>query len=348
MVSIKQYLNGTSLEISLRRAVALLVEKIGDCAVEDNPEELDNFRREIRGVHDALTPNLPADNLAILAGSAAETLETYNRRITRAIVRRDAAYRAFFGMFQDGLTRLAGENAECIQSLRRMNEEWEAGAGLGNPQSLKVQLNNCVDGILETFEREKAASQALIEKLRIQVESLRPPPVAAARSQADRATGLFNRKDCIAAIREAIKCGTRHYAVVMVVNRVQPISARLGREAGDWMLARFREFVASQLEASDRLFHWSGSAMVAILERHQAFDQVRAVVRRMLDNPLQGTWDGGGRSVLIPLSAVWAVVTIDTTPETTEKRIQAFAASHGSPNPVAEMASAGSTSIRPG
>ncbi len=333
MVSIKQYLNATSLEVTLRQAVALLVEKIGDCAVEDDPEELDNFRREISGVHVALTPDLPAENLLVLAGSAAETLEAYNRQIVRTIVRRDGAYQAIIRMFQDGLTRMAGENTDCVESLRRMNEEWESGAGFRNPPSLRLQLNGCLDGMLEAFGREKAASKALIEKLQIQVESLRPPPAAATRRQVDRATGLLNRKDCIAAIGEAIECGTRHYAVVMIVNRFQPISARLGREAGDWMLAQFGEFVESQLQASDRLFHWSGPAVVAILERQQSFDQVRAAVRRMLDNPLQKTWDSGGRSVLIPLSAVWSVVMIDSTAEATEKRIQAFAAIHGCPGP---------------
>jgi GGDEF domain-containing protein len=340
MVSIKQYLNGTSLEISLRQAVALLVEKIGDSAVEDDPEELDNFRGEISGVRDALTHYPPAENLLILARSAAETLEAYNRRITRSIVRRDGTYQAIIRMFQDGLTRIAGENTACAESLRRMNEEWESGAGFKNPPSLKLHLSNCLDGILETFERERAASKALIGKLQIQVEraqaeraqveSLRPPAGATGR-QVDRATELLSRDDCIAAVREAIERGTRHYAVVMIVNRFRPISARLGREAGEWMLARFGEFVASQLPASDRLFHWSGAGVVAILDRQQSFDQVRALVRRMLDRPLQETWDSGGRSVLIPLSAVWSVVVIDTTAEATEKRIQAFAAIHGCP-----------------
>jgi GGDEF domain-containing protein len=342
MVSIKQYLNGTSLEISLRQAVALLVGKIGECAVEDDPEELDNFRGEISGVRDALTPDLPAENLLILAGSAVETLEAYNRQVTRTIVRKDSAYQTIIRMFQDALVKIAGENAECVQNLRSMNEEWESGAGFRNPPSLKLQLNNCLDAILEGFERERAASKALIEKLQIQVESLRPSAPASSRRQVDGATGLLRRtgllprNDCTAAIREAIDRGTRHYAVVMVVNRFQPISARLGSEAGDWMLARFGAFVESQLQVSDQMFRWSGAGVVAILERQQSFDQIRVVVRRILDNPLQETWDSAGRSVLIPLSAVWSVIMIDSTAEATEKRIQAFAASHGCPAPAAE------------
>ena len=349
MVSIKQYLNGTSLEVSLRQAVALLIEKIADCAVADDPKELDNFRRELIGVRDALTPDLPGENLLILAGSAVETLEVYNRQISRTIARRDGTYQAIIKMFQDGLARMAGENTECVESLRSMNEEWESGAGFRNPPSLKLQLSSCLDGILGAFDREKAASKALIEKLQIQVEKvsaeraqvegLHPPPAAATRRQAVRATGLLAREDCIAAIREAIERGTRHYALVMIVNRVQPISARLGREAGDWMLARFGEFVEGQLQAPDRLFHWSGPVIVAILERQQSFDQVRTIVRRMLDNPVQETWDSGGRSVLIPLSAVWSIVAINSTAEATEKRIQSFTASHGCPDPAAETTS---------
>ena len=342
MVSIKQYLNGTSLEISLRQAVALLVRKIGECAVEDEPDELDNFRREISGVHDALTPDLPAENLLILAGSAAETLEAYNRQVSRAIVRRDSAYQAIIRMFQDGLEKIASGDPESLQNLRSINGEWESGAGFRNPPSLKPRLSTCLDAILDGFAREKAASKALIEKLRIQVESLRPAAAASSLRQVDGATGqphrtgLLPQKDCTAAIVEAIERGTRHYAVVMVVNRFHPISVRLGSEAGDWMLARFGEFVENQLQPSDRMFRWSGAAVVAILERQQSFDQVRVVVRRMLDNPLQETWDSAGRSVLIPLSAVWSVIMLNSTAEATEKRIQDFAASHGCPVPAAD------------
>jgi hypothetical protein len=69
--------------------------------------------------------------------------------------------------------------------------------------------------------------------------------------------------------------------------------------------------------------------MVAILERAQALDQVRGVVKRMLETPINKTYDVNGRTIFIPISAAWSAIMLTTTPDATEKQIQKFIASQG-------------------
>jgi hypothetical protein len=67
--------------------------------------------------------------------------------------------------------------------------------------------------------------------------------------------------------------------------------------------------------------------MVAVLERAKALDEVRALVRRMLDKPLDETYEIDGRSILIPISAAWSIFMLTSEPGAAEKQIQAFIAS---------------------
>jgi GGDEF domain-containing protein len=322
-------LSGNGTENTLRQVAALLLAKIGESVVQDDPGALNTFRGEMSAVCKALTPDLPPENLLVLAGSATEVLETYNRQITRTLGRQNKAYQAIIRMFQDSLVKIAGANTECVQSLNSIGKDLERGIGFKDLLSLKAQLDNCLSGLVKAAEHEKNTSKALIEKLQIEIESFHKPAPKLPQGKVDAAGGPLVQKDCVAAIKDAIDRGTRHYAVVMVVNRVQPISARFGREAGDWMLARFKEYVETELTPSDRLFRWIGPAMVAILERPQPLDQVRGLIRRMLDSPLQKTYDSGGRSVLITLSAAWSVITLASTPEATEQQIETFIGAHG-------------------
>ncbi|HVV43989.1 MAG TPA: GGDEF domain-containing protein, partial [Bryobacteraceae bacterium] len=195
-------------------------------------------------------------------------------------------------------------------------------------QSLKMHLGSCLSSLRTEIEREKTASEALIEKLQAQLGSFRDPERTPPVQQLDPVTELPGVEDCRIAFRQAVEAGTRHYAVAMVVNRVQRINARFGREAGNRMLCRFKEHVEHQFFASDRLFRWTGPAIVALLERAEAFDLVRAQVRRMLDAPVEENYEIGERSVLIPISAAWSLSML-TSAEATEQQIQTFVASQG-------------------
>ena len=327
MLSMKRYLRQSGNENTLWQAFTPIIEKLGESAVECDPQELVSLRKEINAIHEALTPDLPDENALVLAKAATQALEAYNKRITKTVSRQTSDFQAIIKMLQTGLLAIAGEKPDSVQALTRIGEELDCGAGFKDLQSLKLRLSQCLSGLGTEIEREKTASNAVIEKLQIEIERVHASGGESLHRIVDLPTGLLCQEDCIAAIEKAIDKGTRHYAVTMVVNRVQPVNARFGRDAGDWMLSRFKNHVETLLlTPGDRLFRWTGPAMVAILERPQPVDHVRALVRRALETLIDETYEVAGRSILIPISAAWSVFMITPARDASEKQIQAFIA----------------------
>jgi GGDEF domain-containing protein len=327
VLGMKRYLRNSGNENTLWESFAPIIEKLGQSAVECDPQELASLRTEIGAIHEALTPDLPDENALVLAKSAVQALEVYNKRITRTVSKQTSEFQAIVKMLQLGLLAIAGEKSDSFQALTKIGEEMDCGTGFKDLQSLRLRLSQCLSGLRTEIEREKSASNAVIEKLQIEIERVHASGGESRHRSVDLPTGLRCQEDCIAAIEGAIDKGTRHYAAVMVVNRVQPVNARFGRDAGDWMLSRFKHHVETRLLTSgDRLFRWTGPAMVAILERPQPIDHVRALVKRALETLIDETYEVAGRSILIPISAAWSVFMITPAPDASEKQIQAFIA----------------------
>jgi GGDEF domain-containing protein len=329
MVSIKRYLNLSSVEEKPGTALSLVLQRLCDMAVEWDADETEEFRDEMDRITGGLSPDLPQKEQLVVAEAAMQAVESHNRRIVQMVEKQYASFQAIIRMLGDTIVRIAGDNVESVQDLQRIGEEFDKGAGFRDLPSLRHHLNLCLPGLRSEIERRQIADKALIERLQVELERNAGAGTPRARKRVDAATGLPGPQECMQTVREVIARGTRHYAVMMVVNRVEPIVARFGKEAGDWMLGRFREYVETQFEETDLLFRWSGPAIVAIIERAQTFEQVRAFVKRIFETPINETIDVNGRSVFVPITAAWSAFMICATPETTEKQIQKFIAGQG-------------------
>lgn len=148
---------------------------------------------------------------------------------------------------------------------------------------------------------------------------------------ADPVTGLPKQKAAEIALQELAGRPGKHFVVTAVVNRLQPINARFGHEVGDQVLQTFKGSFEKQLTPNDRLFRWTGPALVAILDRGDTLEQVRTEVRKMLDAPTGNKmFDVGGRQVLIPVTAAWSVFMLIPPFTTAARQIQTFIAAQGS------------------
>jgi len=330
MVSIKRFLD-TSAETALRQAVDVLVEGVADSAAIRSvlPAE-DGFRAEIRQITGPLTPDLPVENVLALAKSAVAARNAFDRRLANAVEKQAADFQVIIRMLQESLAKVAGERAAAVEGFSRIGEELQRGTAFKDLPALKQHLSGCLANLKTEIERERTASRELIEKLQTQVGNLRGPVLTELPPHAGGSGELGGQSDCIAAIEHLIHAGVRCFAVVMVVNRVQRINARFGRDAGDRMLSRFSQNARDVFSESDRLFRWQGPAFVALLERTEPFDRVRAQIKRMLDTPIQESYEISGRSVLIPISAAWSLMLINPPITGLEKQIETFIASQGS------------------
>jgi GGDEF domain-containing protein len=364
MISLKRYLNANGEEtLLLRQVVALLISKIGSSAVRCDLAEFEAFTTNIKRISQALAPDLTPENLMIQAEAAVQDLTAYNTRIARLLDSQRSDVTHILGMLQDTVVNIAGENIRSAKRLQEITAELEKSGLVTDLRVLKGRLTECLTGLREEMLQQKAEAAITIENLQVTIERSRgsvvvataasnsgPPErgrssiLAAAANrpgQADHdresvvATAgnspapvaiLICRDAALAAMKTAINGGTRHYAVVMVVNRIQMINARFGQKIGDHMLAGFKEHMTKQLSGSDKLFPWTGPAFVAILERPESLESVRLQMKRLLDAKIEISYSGDGRSVLIPISAVWLTLPLTSSADA-DKQIQTFIAS---------------------
>jgi GGDEF domain-containing protein len=332
MISLKHYFNASGeetsfaqVETSLRQTVSLLVSAMGSSAVDGDLAEFPDFRAEIEQIRDGLTPDLPPENLMDLAETAARTLTGYNKRVKALLVGQGSEVKHILKMLQDTVINIAGENTRSGKRLHEITLELEQGGAITDLRVLKGRLTDCLKDLREETLQQKTEAAGTMLKLQMTIEQSRGA-VAKAGTSLDPVTGLPGRDEALIAMQAAIDGGVRQYAVIMVVNRVQMVNARFGHEVGDRMLVVFKEHMAKQLSSRDRLFRWAGPAFVAILERDVPLGIVRLLAKRMMEAKIEVDYSGDGRSVLIPVSAVWSALPL-TSASDADKQIQTFVAS---------------------
>ena len=325
MISLKRYLNASGEDSPLRLVVSLLITRMGSTAVAAVPSDLVALVRDLRQIHDALTPDLTPESLRVLAEEAAQVLTTYNHGIERLLASQGSEVKHILALLQETVIGIAGENTRSGKRLQEITEELEKSGAITDLRVLNGRLAECLKGLREETLQRKADAAVVMEKLQMTIERGRATLVAQPGNLLDTVTGLPGRDDAIAAMQNAVDGGTRHYAVVMVVHRVETINSRFGIDVGDLMMAGFKDHLKKQLSAADRLFRWGGPALVAIIERPEPLSTVLAQIRRLLDARVEVNYSGNGKSVLIPLSASWAAFPIASTADA-DKQVQAFIA----------------------
>jgi GGDEF domain-containing protein len=328
MVSLKEYLNRTDPQVTLRQVVSSLLEKIGFSAVAIDRGEYEAFRADIERIREGVVPGIAPAALIVIADSAAQVLESYNGAVTRLFQKQGHEMQGIIKMMAETVVLVSGESTRSAQRLREIGDEFERSNAITDLQALRGHLSECLRGFREEARNQKTKAECLIAGLREQIVQGAVPANEGSDSL-DPATGLPGKDACMRAMQDPVAIGKRRYVVTMAVNRIQSINARFGHKAGDRILGVFAKFLAQQLVPADRLFRWTGPAIVVLPERSETLDRVRDQIRRIMEIRLNENLELGERAVLIPVSAAWSVFQLAAVSDA-ERQIQTFIASQGS------------------
>ena len=324
MVSIKEFLNRADSQVTVRDAVSSLIEKIGSSAVAVDQRDYAAFLADLERIRAGLTAGLTPQAATIVIDS---TMQTYNGGVTRLVRKQAGEMQSIIGMMAETVAQIGGENTRSVQRLQEIGDEFKRADAITDLQGLRGHLSECLRGFREEVLRQKEQADILIAGLRKQIEST-PVFSAEMRDGRDPTTELAGKEACLKAMQDPVAAGKRRYVVTMSVNRIQSINARFGHAAGDRILRVFGDFITHQLDPADRIFRWTGPAVVAMIERTETLDRVRDQIRRIMDMRVDENLELGDRSVLIPISAAWSVFQLLSI-TTAERQIQAFIASQG-------------------
>jgi GGDEF domain-containing protein len=328
LTTLKAYLAGTEEAGMFRRVISLLLQGISLHAVEGDKADYDRFRDDLDRIQSAVTKNSSGQELLVAAGAANQALADYGQRTTRFIRQQGSVLHNMISMLTQTMLSIGAGSENSAEHLRAIEKELAHAVMIEDVQTLKLRLADCLKNLREEVARQKTQAQAQARQIERHLEHARecaldPPDVD---GEIDPATGLRTRSAAKSAFHAALQTPGRKYVVTAVVNGIHSVNRRFGYAVGDRLLKTVSDHFGGTLFKTDRLFRWRGPALVALLEREEPVDVVQTEIRRISAKRIEGALEVG-EGVLLPVSASWLVLPLNTSAGDMAKSIENFIAS---------------------
>lgn len=326
-LSLKRYLDNDSDRVAsaLLRMVQLLLQGIGLHAVKGDLADYDEFQLELQKVQVSLGERPSASEVLVLAGAIAKALEEYNSRTTRFMHLQTAELQAMIAMLTKAVTALTTGSEMSLGRLQDIEKHLHKATMIEDFQTAKIRLSECLDTLRgemvrqrdesarntaelkEVLQKSQDSSTAGLKEV-LQKPQERPTEIDRPEARQDPVTGLLDRSSAEAELSAAVSQSRSIFVAVFVVNRLDLINSRFGREVGDQVMVFFARHLAQNFSRSDKLFRWTGPGLLALLERSDGAGQVGDEVSRIASHRLSQTVQVGSRAVMLPLTAKWTVL----------------------------------------
>jgi GGDEF domain-containing protein len=328
LTTLKAYLTGVDEEGMFRRVISLLLQGISLHAVEGDRADYDRFRNDFDRIQASLGKEASGQELLVATGAANQALADYGQRTTRFIRQQGTLLHNMISMLTQTMVSIGAGSESSAEHLQAIEKELAHAVVIEDVQTLKLRLAECLKNLREEVVRQKAQAKAQARQLQQHVEHARdciqdPPDVDC---EIDSATGLRTRSAAKTAFHAALQTPGRKYVVAAVVNRIQSVNRHFGYAVGDQLLKKFSDLFGATLAKTDRLFRWRGPALVALLEREESIHAVQAEIRRINSKRIEGVLEVG-EGALLPVSASWLVLALDSSAADMAKAIEKFIAS---------------------
>ena len=122
---------------------------------------------------------------------------------------------------------------------------------------------------------------------------------------------LPGRAEAEAALRAAQEGCRPCFAAVLVAGGLLAAGERFGYRQADGLLLAYGRHWMGALGSGSRLYRWSGTAFLAILERDNPLEDVAAEVSRRAENLLIGWVDCSGNRMPVVIGTQAGVVRLD-------------------------------------
>jgi GGDEF domain-containing protein len=128
------------------------------------------------------------------------------------------------------------------------------------------------------------------------------------------ATGLRGGGAAVEHLRNIMEVGGNGYVVLFQLGGLRVIGERFGMEAIQDSLMAVSAFLTHSLRSDDAIFHWSDSALLAILRSPTTEPILTAAIRRIVDNNREITIQLDGHVVMLHVPLEFKIFSIDRFP----------------------------------
>jgi len=330
MISLRSYLRGDGVpdsEATYRNVVDLIIQGIALHTVHGEEAAYEQFQADVERLANTLAADAKPAELMVAAGELTRALEDYGRSTTEFIERQNCELHNMVSMLTQTVIKVGANSEASAAKLREIEKALAQARIVEDIKVLKMRLGECLNTVHAEAERQKAEGKATIAKLQSELSATRDRAGTVARpKEVDTVSGMPSKREAEKALRSLAASPEDKYVIVVVVNRVNAINARFGYAVGDQILTRCAQQFRTGLAESDELYRWQGPAFLAILPRKTRVDEVRSEIRRFADEHLEQTIEIGNRTVIVPVSSNWSVLTPSSSFDALLKKIEAFTA----------------------
>jgi diguanylate cyclase (GGDEF)-like protein len=323
VISLKKFLASSETEASLMRMVKLLLQGIALHAMEGNPEDYSRFRDNIARVELRLDEEISTQELPVLAGSAIQAIEDYNRRTSTYLQLQRMEFQTMVKMLTSTVSAITAAGNASVRQLQEIEKQVEAATEIEDVRQIKARLSDCLDGIRRETERQRAVTARTAEDLAQGLESAQAV-LDNSSTAPDPITGLPPRRRAEEAFAQACRDEGQAYVLAAVIDRIPILNVRFGYEVGDEIMRYFAGFLKSQLQPKDLLFRWTGPALAGLLYRSNRIERVRDEIGRIMELKYEHTVQTASRTILLPISARWALFPMMAPPGLLTRKFDNF------------------------
>ncbi len=317
-------LSGATLQL-----IDILMHAIQVHSVAVDPADFAAFQAEMQKMRAVRTGTL--ENMLLTAARAQKALEEYNQRAVRVRRTHAEALETLLSAFTDTVTAISTASESTTTRLSELAKQILKVRTAQDEKALAIRLADCLESVRDQTMRQRERADQNLTQLRRDLEtSAKAGPPAGVQPKMDALSGLPLRAPAEHALDNAIQSGGHGFVVAFVIDRVHLINARFGYSVGDQILTLFREHLAQHLKEGDRLFRWTGPVFLALLDRPNLAEGVRAEVKRMTTKKLETTVQIGSRFVLLPVSSSALVISLLEAESAAAviEQVDAFVAGH--------------------
>jgi diguanylate cyclase (GGDEF)-like protein len=328
VISIKKFLSSDSEAArAFLQVVQTLIDGMGEKTTTGEAADVALFRESIRSISRALTDEAGPEDLMEHANSALRALGEHSVRVSRQQALHSAELQNMVKMLTSAVAVISAAGEVNIGRLSEIENHIAYASQLDDVRVIKNKLSGCLNDIRNESERQRRNQQTTIEHLSRGLSECRQgAPAAVEKPSQDTVTRLPVRSAAEQALADAGQEDAPAFAAVLVLDRLQALNLKYGREVGDEVLGEFARTVEKKLPYGDQLFRWGGPSLLAVLHRRTTVERVRSEIALIIEAKLEHNIKTPSRSIMIPIGARWAVFPMMAAPRLLYKRIDTFSA----------------------
>ncbi|MBL8237115.1 MAG: diguanylate cyclase [Bryobacterales bacterium] len=316
-LSLKRHMDGSSTELTdaLVNLSQLLLRSMRLHVVRSDASAVQRYQGAVLTLEKRLTePITPAD-VAEISGEAALVFEDYCAHTNRFLDVQSGELAKMLSMLTSTVSSISAGSLSAVANLGKVEKRIETLSYASDLPKLKMELADCLAMVREESFRQRERNAETIHSLQRGMSDTRRRIAEASEEEAaaakeplmpDALTSLPGRADAEDALVQS-RAKKNFYAAVLPVDRLGLVNSRFGTKSTDMVVTFFADHLKRHLHAKDQLFRWSANSFLALVERTQTQDSVRADLSRFASAKLELTLEHHGREIRVPVSSTWVL-----------------------------------------